>query len=224
MEVARANGPERPWLSLDDSARKMKPDDIQKYLDLMSEIKRRTAVVDAFAQGLVHAVYKATTIESIYLQYRKILELIALGSLVAQKDVFSKAYADFAKYWNAELLVKDMERLNPKFSPEPIIQQPSARPGVKMDWLARKDDFLTRDDLIKLYKKCGAIMHSGNPYGSQVDYGYYEKMVAHWRERIVNLLNAHLIRLVGDQNLYLVQMGASNAPPTYHVFAPKPNH
>jgi hypothetical protein len=199
----------------------MKSDDIQKYLALMGEIKRRTAVIDAFSLGLTHAVYKATTIESIYLQYRKILELIALGSLVAQKDVFSTAYADFAKYWNAELLVKDMERLNPKFFPDPIIQQPSARPGVKMDWLARKDDFLTRDDLIKLYKKCGAIMHSGNPYGSQVDFGYYEKMVGHWRSRIVNLLNAHLIRLVGDPNLYLVQMGASDAPPTHHVFAPK---
>jgi hypothetical protein len=196
----------------------MNSDDIQKYLDLMGEIKRRTAVIDAFSAGLTHAVYKATTIESIYLQYRKILELIALGSLVAQKDVFSTVYADFAKYWNAELLVKDIERLNPNFYPEPIIQQPSTRPDTKMDFILRKDDFLTRDDLIKLYKKCGAIMHSGNPYGSQVDYGYYEKMSGHWRERIVNLLNAHRIRLIDDPNLYLVQMGAPDAPPTHTTF------
>jgi len=195
--------------------------DVQKYLDLMSEIKQRTSVIDAFLSGLSNAIFKATTIESTYLQYRKILELIALGSLVAQKDIFSRAYKNFAQYWNAELLIKDMERLNPLFFPEPINQVPSKRPGVMMDLQPRTEDFLTRDDLVKLYKKCGAIMHAGNPYGSTVDYGYYEKMAGYWRDRIVNLLSAHRIRLIGDQNLYLIQMGAPDQPPTHTVFCIK---
>jgi len=186
----------------------------------MAEIKKRTAVIDAFTDGIVHAVYKATTIESIYLQFRKVLELIALGSLVANKDVFSAVYQDFAKYWNAELLVKDIERLNPRFYPRPIIQKPSERPGIKMDWEARGNDFLTKEDLIKLYQKCGAIMHSGNPYGSQVDFAYYERNISHWRERIVNLLNSHLVTLVDDPNVYLIQMGAATIHPTYMPFAP----
>ncbi len=198
----------------------MNPEAVQKYIGLMAEVKRRTAVIDAFALGASHALYRATTIESIYLQFRKILELIALGSLVANKDAFSKAYDKFAKYWNAEYVVKDMERVNPGFYPEPIIQQTSARPGVKMAWVGRKQDFLTKDDLIKLYKKCGGIMHSGNPYGSQIDYGYYEKAIGDWRTRILNLLNAHLIRLVNDENIYLIQMGAVDASPTYTPFAP----
>ena len=164
----------------------------------------------------------ATNIESIYLQFRKILELIALGSLVANKDAFSSVYQDFAKYWNAELLVKDIERLNPGFYPRPIIQKPSNRPGVKMEWLERQGDYLTKDDLIKLYKKCGAIMHSGNPYGSQVDLAYYESKITYWLDRVVNLLNAHHITLVNDPNLYLIQMGANNAPPNYTPFVPRP--
>jgi hypothetical protein len=186
----------------------------------MAEIKLRTTVAAALANGMVHVVYKATTIESIYLQYRKMLELIALGSLVANKEVFSRIYADFSKYWNAELLIKDIERVNPDFYPRPIIQKPSSRPGVYMDWDERPNDYLTKDDLIKLYKKCGAIMHSGNPYGSQIDYGYYESMVGHWGSRIKNLLNAHYIRLVNDPNLYLIQMGSNNEAPSYGVFAP----
>jgi len=168
----------------------MQSEAVQKYCGLMAEIKKRTAVIDAFTDGIVHAVYKATTIESIYLQFRKVLELIALGSLVANKDVFSAVYQDFAKYWNAELLVKDI------------------------------DDFLTKEDLIKLYQKCGAIMHSGNPYGSQVDFAYYERNISHWRERIVNLLNSHLVTLVDDPNVYLIQMGAATIHPTYTPFAP----
>ena len=77
---------------------------------------------------------------------------------------------------------------------------------------------MTKDDLILLYRKCGAIMHSGNPYGSQVDYGYYERMVGEWRGKIVNLLNAHLIHLLDDDNVYLIQMGAEGMSPTYTPF------
>jgi hypothetical protein len=198
----------------------MQSDAVQKYCSLMAEIKKRTAVVDAFTDGMAHALYKATTIESIYLQFRKMLELIALGSLVANKDAFSTVYQGFARYWNAELLVKDIQRLNPGFYPRPIIQKPSNRPGVKMDLEERRDDYLTKEDLIKLYKKCGAIMHSGNPYGSQVDFAYYEEKISWWRNRIVNLLNSHLITLVDDPNLYLIQMGKIDGYPSYTPFAP----
>lgn len=193
---------------------------LKKYLTLMGEIKRRTTVTQALANGMVRVVYKATTIESIYLQYRKMLELIALGSLVANKEVFSKVYQDFAKYWNAEFLVKDIERVNPDFYPRPIIQKPSGAPGGKIEWSDRPNDYLTKDELIKLYKKCGAIMHCGNPYGSQVDYAYYESMVAYWGTRIMNLLSAHYIRLVSDPNLYLVQMGSNEEAPSHCAFAP----
>ena len=198
----------------------MTPDAVQKYCGLMAEIKNRTAVIDAFLDGIAHALYKATTIETIYLQFRKILELIAIGSLVANKEIFSKVHQEFAKYWNAQLLVKDMDRVNPNFFPHPVIQQPSTRSGVKMEWLDRPDDYLTKNDLIKLYNKCGALMHCGNPYGSQVDLNYYEGKILYWRQRIVNLLNAHFVRLLNDPNLYLIQMGAVGASPTYTAFAP----
>ena len=201
----------------------MKLEDAQQYCSLMSEIKRRTVVIDGFASGITHAVYKATTIESIYLQFRKILELIALGSLAANKDVFSKTYEKFSKYWNAELLLKDIERVNPNFYPCPIIQQTSSQLGIKMNWIDRSNDYLTREEMIKLYKKCGAIMHSGNPYGSRIDFRYYEQMIPQWREKIVNLLNVHTISLIDDQNLYLIQMGSMQEEASYNVFSAHPD-
>lgn len=187
----------------------------------MTEIKRRTLVVDAFSQGATHAMYKATSVETIYLQFRKILELIAMGSLVANKEVFSQVYEKFTTCWNATYIVKDIERINPHFYPQPIIQQPSNKKGIKSEFAKRKsEDHLTKDDLLKLYEKCGAILHSENPYGSQIDYDYYDGKVLEWRNKIRNLLNAHEIRLVNDDNLYLIQMGATDAPPTYTPFAP----
>ncbi|MGH8322033.1 MAG: hypothetical protein ACRESI_08770 [Gammaproteobacteria bacterium] len=202
----------------------MKPEDISKYCELMAEVKRRTLVIDAFGSGSAQAVFKASTIECVYLQFRKILELIALGSLVANREVFSKVYLNFSKYWNAELLLKDVGRLNPNFYPKPIIQGKSADPNIKSEWKDRHNDWLTQRDLVKLYKKTGAILHADNPYGSKIDYAYYEREIEGWRLKIINLLNAHLIHLVGSPNIYLMQMGASGTSPTYTVFSPYDPH
>jgi hypothetical protein len=201
----------------------MQQPDIIKYCDLMEEIKRRTAVINAFGCGGAVALYKATTIESVYLQFRKIIELIALGSRVANKNEFSKVYGDFAKCWNAQYLLRDIQRVNPDFYPCPIVEVPSKLPGAKMEWQDKKDGFLTKDDFLKLYEKCGAIMHAGNPYGSQVDYGYYERNIQAWLDKITGLLNSHTIRLANDPNLYLLHMKEDRDDKVHHyVFAPVP--
>jgi hypothetical protein len=98
----------------------MNQEDINKYCDLMAEIKRRTNVIDGFSNGTIHAIYEATTIESIYLQFRKILELIALGSLISNRDEYCKSYQNFLTCWNPKKIIADLERINPDFYPRPI--------------------------------------------------------------------------------------------------------
>ena len=191
----------------------------------MTEIKLRNNVANTFAGNASSAIYRATTIEMIYFQFRKILELIALGSFVANKDLFSKAYKNFSKHWNARLLIKHIERINPDFYPRPIIQKQisvSESGPKQFEWLDRPDDYLTKAELLKLYVDCNNIMHAKNPYDSQVDYAMYEKKLSYWGSRIVNLLNAHYIRLVNDPNLYLIQiqMASLDTKPNYTIFAP----
>jgi len=190
-----------------------------KYRSLLIEIKRRTQVVDAFIFQQAHAVYLPTTIESACLQIRKILELIAFGSLVANLDEFSKQYEKFSKYWNASLMLKDMERVNHEFYPRPIIQRKSKEAGISINWDARPDDYLSKEKFLKVYEKCGAILHADNPFGSKIDYDYYQTTMPIWRNEIVNLLNAHTIKLSGDRNLYLFQMGSGENNPSYNAFA-----
>lgn len=188
----------------------------------MEEVKKRTSVIDIFLSGSSNALYKATTIESICLQFRKILELIAMGSLVANKKAFCQTYKDFSKCWNADYIFKDIERINPKFYPNPIIEVPSSTPGLKMDWKDKAPaEYLTKEEFIKLYKKCGAIMHSGNPYGSKIDYGYYDKNIPDWRTKIINLLNTHKIHLLNDENIHLIHMQEERDNKVHHyTFAP----
>ena len=109
----------------------MHSSDMQKYCDLMEEIKRRMNVIDLFLSGKGHAVYEPTTLESVGLQVRKILELIAFGSLVANKAVYSAIYLNFAKHWHAGRLLRDLAKVNSSFYPKPIVEIPSKQPGVK---------------------------------------------------------------------------------------------
>jgi len=67
----------------------------------------------------------------------------------------------------------------------------------------RPDDYLTKERFVTLYDKCGSILHTKNPFASEQDYAKLEEEGPKWYLRIVNLLNAHTIRLVGDVHLYL---------------------
>jgi hypothetical protein len=180
--------------------------DISKYLDQMEEIKRRMDVVDFFISGGGHAFYQLTTVESVYLQFRKILELIAMASLVANHTAISKIYPDVGKFWNAELILRDIEKINANFYPKSIVEKPSMDPRVKSDLIERQSDYLTREEFVRLYKMCGAVMHAYNPSGRKSNYPALFSQMPKWKQRIVNLLNNHTIRLAGDENLYVIHM------------------
>ncbi len=186
----------------------------------MEEIKRRTSVVHAFLSGSRHALYEATTIESVCLQIRKILELIAMASLVANKESLSRAQSSLKKEWHADRILKEIERANPEFYPQPIIEHPEAGP-LKATWEDRTGDVLTRDEFAEVYGRCGAILHAGNPLGDGIDYGYYRTNAQAWMTRTMNLLNSHTIRLLGNPNLFLIHMrDESNDRVRGYVFAP----
>src|SRR5437899_850986 len=126
--------------------RNMQEQDIVKYCNLMEEVKCRTTAINAFGSGQTTTPYGATNIEFVYLQFRKMLELIALGSLVANKNEFIKAYGDYSKCWNAQYLLRDMERINPQFYPHPIIEVPTNQPGARMEWQDKQHGFLTKNE------------------------------------------------------------------------------
>jgi len=194
---------------------------------MMAEIKTRHRLVKVVGEGHVLAFPQAARVEFVYVQFRKILELIAMGSLLANSKALAQVQSKIQRYWNAKDLLKDIQAINPDFYPRPIVQKPSQRPGVKMDWLDRSDDYLTKDRFVTLYDKFGGILHARNPFAREQDYSRLEKTAPNWYLWIQNLLNAHTIRLVGDPNIWLMQMGSDSKPPTYTLFAPtalpKPN-
>ncbi|MFZ0864317.1 MAG: hypothetical protein WCA27_26365 [Candidatus Sulfotelmatobacter sp.] len=179
--------------------------DGRKYCDLMEEVKLRMSVIKFFLSGKGHALYQPPTLESVTLQLRKVLELIAFSSLIANKEAYSAVYSKVSKAWNAGDLLAELEQVNPNFYPVPVIQKQNKETGA-WEHAARVSDYLTKTDFKEVYGRCGVMAHAANPFGKGIDYAYYQAKLPLWRAQIINLLNMHEIVLAGSTAVYVVFM------------------
>ena len=168
---------------------------LAKYCNQMVDVRRRTEVVKCFVSGTCHAKYDVSTAECIALQIRKILELIALASLVANKDEYRKQHANFALHWQAKLILARVAAVNPKFYPVPKI--PMDLPNGTLDFQDGVKGYLTLDNFKTLYDKCSKLIHSRNPFSTQNpdEAVQFLNSVVGWINKIIVLLNHHLIYL-----------------------------
>jgi hypothetical protein len=181
-------------------------EDIQKYAEVMKEIKLRTEVIDLFLRGALTAHYLPTTVETIGLQFRKIFELIAFASLAANRHEYSAVYSDFAKHWEAAKLIKNLRRINADFYPKPVVEAPSTDPRARHELKPRSSDFLTEAELVKAHGTCGALMHAANPFNAPILYDRYLIEFRKWFSGTINLLNNHQVHLLGGSDFYLFHM------------------
>ncbi len=180
--------------------------DLELYCTLMMEVKVRIQTVTNILRERATTAYPPMTIEFVCLQIRKILELISMGSLVINRNEFEVIGKKYEGYWNAKLILNDIERFNPEFYPIPVSEVPPTIPGAEKDLQTKITGFLTRDNFEKVYEKCGKMMHAYNPFGSKYDFDYYRNKVAEWHNLIIGLLNSHLIHLKGIDGYYLIHL------------------
>jgi hypothetical protein len=192
---------------------------VRQYANVMTEIKRRSRVIDHFVSGKSAAIYMPTTAETIGLQFRKTFELIAFASLTANKKLYATAYANFSKHWEAAKLIGNLRRLNPDFYPVPIIVTPDPGPGIKSEFADRKEGFLTASQLITAHGRCGNLLHAANPFGKGIDYEFYYQSFVEWQTLVIGLLNFHKVQLPNEPYFWFIQMGDfSNDNVSYNIF------
>ena len=171
----------------------------------MEEIKRRAEVINGFLTGQFHAMYIQTTAESIALQVRKILELIALASLVANRSEYAKHRKNFQRDWNAKRILQTLEKANPRFYPTPNKQVVDEETGKVVSLENIKSGFLTKHDYMILFDTCNRILHADNPFFRKQDPDTFLNSVPTWMEKIRRLLNHHTIQLIdNDKQLWVL--------------------
>ena len=194
---------------------------IHTYLNLMHEVKRRHLSLNAAYEEPRRLVFKAAVIDHCYLQIRKILELISFSILSANQHALEAMQHGKNRDYNAEKILRSIERKFGSVYPKPIQQVMDPRPGVRADFVDLEDGYLTRAEFSSLYGECGDVVHGRNPFRKPIDLDYYWARVPEWSDKIRCLLNSHVATIVKDPHLYLVQMAAADDRPTVSTFARK---
>ena len=129
---------------------------ISLYAGIMEEVKFRMTAIEALIRGQIN-IHPGLIHEMSFLQLRMICELMALGCLVAHGDI--KQTTPLLKEWSADKIIDKLSILHPDFYPVSL-QQPIVAAGVA--YVATADGFLAKDDLIRLYGRCGGMLHRGS--------------------------------------------------------------
>ena len=171
----------------------------------MEEIKNRLTASWAMFGNKTHSTpFRATNIEFACLQIRKILELIALASLSANKEEYSKQHANFFKHWRAKAILEAVEKVNPDFYPTPT-QEVGDPNGKVRDVRMLAEGFLTKEEFSTVYDLCSQTLHASNPYGAKIDYLFLEREIPVWLEKIKKLLNTHMVLLLNKkESLWII--------------------
>src|SRR6202022_1075952 len=180
--------------------------DYASYVMCMEEVKRRLAAVDEILLGRKTTSFRYTNLEFVALQFRKIFELVVLATLASHQHLFDGLVRKLAKEWQVTKIVAIVRKKNPAFYPAPIDRVPANKPGIKDEWKDVASSFLTLDELIVAHGKIGGLMHANNPYREELLLSEIEKEFPVWREKLIRLLNNHLIRFPDDETVLYVGM------------------
>jgi hypothetical protein len=148
------------------------------YLSQMVELKRRFRAIDSVL-GAKKPVTKFEDIdlETVFLQIRKIVELISFSAIVADEKRYQNSRQDDAKFnpkekgdytleWNAANMLIHLSRISPHFLPQALGLMSVNPDGSKhFNGTAAK---ATHDRLISIYKVAGGYLHIPNPFKSGV--------------------------------------------------------
>jgi hypothetical protein len=188
---------------------------IDQYGKLMGEVRARLQVIDDCLVGK-YDLPPVTTRELCYLQLRMICELIALASITAHGHL---AGSSTRNSWSAEEIINDMAKGHQRFFPEPV-HKTRAPPPVTFKFTKRKkDDFLTKKQLLALVAQCGGVLHRGSMRNwlKRKPIRGWAKEILSTRHRVMNLLAMHRITILKPGRYYFCEFVPDGSVETYVV-------
>lgn len=186
------------------------------YLRNLQEIKWRTDALDEIYLKKKSTLFFITNVEFCVLQIRKILELIALSALVSDADIYREKLDNIEKMWNARLILRDIKKIHPDFYPQPVRID-------KYNIINITEGYLTEDLFIKIYEKCGKILHQASPFENAKEVeSEYKKVwndIPKWRGLIIGLLNSHIVKLYNSDLFYFIMTDKETGRPHGNILS-----
>lgn len=174
---------------------------LSSYADLMNEIKIRISHINVAITGELNLPVILVN-EFCFLQLRMICETIALACLVAHGDLDGTKGHNISNEYSADKILKRLAELRPNSYPLPRKQVQVCQGKFNLEPVA--EGFLTKQDLARLYGQSGAVLHRGSlknllKQNNTVQLRF--SIISEWRDKIIALLNHHLIQLREGQTM-----------------------
>lgn len=178
------------------------------YCNHMQEIKARSDLVHSIVHGKISSGSELHDYEVAALNLRKILELIAFSSLIANKEKYALAHDKFEKHYKAKVILREIEKIHHDFYPKPAdIKIKSGKADQPHHVEPLKDsNALTKEEFEELYDKCSKIIHTWNPFDSSPRRVDFRLSVDAWMKKIKQLLSQHYIQLVDNSGCWFCVM------------------
>ena len=185
-------------------------DMIAKYIACMNEFKQRTKVIYNLLSGEYSLGYMGVSVETIALQLRKILEFIALASMVANQEGYSKARKSFRTDWNAKGIMATLEKLNKNFYPVPCKSVPTGtKDGYStFDLIPIESPYLTKERYVRLFDHCSDLLHAYNPFSTE-KLGHESFLLDDVRTALAEikwLLSTHQVHPIDTDRMFIFVM------------------
>lgn len=130
---------------------------LNDYAGILGEINLRVGAINHCTVG--HSGLSPPFVKDFcYIQIRMICELVALGCLLAHGDIKQTSANNIQRTWSAAKIMSTLEYLHPHFYPRPVMQTKTTD-GFH---LQRKSSPLPKSEFLKLYHKCGELLHRGS--------------------------------------------------------------
>lgn len=183
---------------------------LSEYCRRMQDIVSRTEAIGSIRGIAAGELPLIVVAEVVYLQLRHILELMATALAIVNKSALRGKNHPNIGHWHAVRLLNAIGEVNRDYYPKPTKRLPKDESGV-IPMREVKGGFLTQDMFKTLYRVCGQVLHTRNPFASKQgvqmksakDYRLLLNEAARWESRIKRLLTHHEFHLKDDPVMYV---------------------
>ena len=175
--------------------------EMDRYVDCVKDIKSRILTIQ---KSIANPGYynNCLEVEFVCLQFRSILELIILSSLVNHAKEYNKTYEQMKTLWRIKPIMKRLEEINQEYFPIPV--SIGASEPFALTTLANTGNILTKDEILDFYGVLSDYTHPKNPFADAKDaVAMWNSFHVFWR-KITNLLNVHLLQPLNLKVKFLV--------------------
>ena len=172
---------------------------LQLYIYCLEEIKERIKILEDIVDATTDLSDKIK-IEQFAFCFRRIIEAIVFSSLVANEEEYKKITEKYQFEYRAKKIIKNLEKVNPKFFPVALKQKEKISEG-NWHFPLKENGFLTLDDVVDLWEKCNKVIHFWSPFDTRERLVLFRYNPHEYIEKLKNLLEVHSILLKNNRTV-----------------------